>query len=92
MEQDSEVFDKYNGKRIRVSGRLYTIESGINFGRVVVRLEPLRTGMYPPSSEISYSYPRYYESSEKFQKAVDKAHELAEEIEASLKADFEEDD
>lgn len=92
-EQDSEVFNKYNNKRTRIDDTLYKIKCGFDYdGKIEVRMVPLGPDADTASSNISYDSYAYTGGHPTYQRAVTKAKNLASKIEASLIADFNEEE
>lgn len=84
---NENVIGKYDGKRVRIEGRLYVI-------RVNVTSEIL-VSMSPMQEDREYEVNTYMHlddfpnANSEIKKAIKFIHKVADEIEASLKADFE---
>jgi len=85
---DIDVIAKYNGKRIRIDGKLFQIEVTVG-SRIFVELTRMAGIPWSMSNQTYADYPKYVDGTDLQKHACDRAHRIANEIEDNLGADIE---
>ena len=84
-----DIIKKYDGKRVKINGRLYVIRVTVD-RRIVVSLDAMRDSEYGQWDVSTFmSIDDYPDADPVIKKAIIYAHNISEEIELGLNADFE---
>lgn len=88
---DWKLVEKYDGKRVRINGMMFVIRVSID-KRILVSADPIQSSNEGYEVSTFMTEDKYPDADITIKKAIRLVHKIADEIEDSLKADFNEEE
>lgn len=82
-----EMIEKYDKKKIKIQNKVYIIKLTEYESSFLVELIPINGG-YTATNWMEYESNPYLNTQKTFRRAIEKAHEIAEDIESLIEVDL----